>query len=179
MSLFRSGSAVAVAAIFSVASLVPLAQAANPAVCVSYANQAVFQQHRNLKMGCGFVGPRWQKNYGAHFAWCLTAPYGAVTNETAIRHNMLNQCSGGPLPFTKTFVKPMYNGYRLDWCYSWATQCGAFAAKAFCVANGYPHVHSFGKASHIGTFTKTRVFATNQVCSGPNCDGFTFIKCQK
>jgi len=167
------------AVILPVAALVPAVQAANPAVCASYANRAVHQQHRNLKLGCGYVGLRWQNNYAAHYSWCLTAPYNAVMGETAIRHKMLNQCAGGPMPFSKTFVEPMYNGLRLDWCYSWSAQCGAFAAKAFCVAHGYPHVHSFGKAGHIGTFTQTRVFSTGQVCSGPKCDGFTFIKCQK
>ena len=179
MLKYRTIPAVVVAVMLPAAALAPSAQAANPAACVGYANQAVFQQHRNLAQGCGFVGPRWQKNYGLHYAWCLTAPYSAVKHETSARHHMLQQCTGGPVSFNKTFVEPMYNGLRLDWCYSWAAQCGAFAAKAYCVAHGYPHVNSFGKANNIGTFTKTRVFATNQICSGPQCDGFTFIKCQK
>jgi len=170
------------AGLLMAAAVAPAAQAANPAACAAYAKSAVLQQNKNLALGCGFAGPRWNNVYLLHFNWCLTAPYSKVKSERHIRHAMLNQCAGagpGPAPFTKTFVEPMYNGLRLDWCYSWATQCGAFAAKAYCVAHGYPKVKSFGKASHIGTFTKTRVFSTGQVCAGPNCDGFTFIKCKK
>ena len=33
--------------------------------------------------------------------------------------------------------------------------------------------------ANIGTFTKTRVFSTGQVCSGPDCDGFSYITCKK
>jgi len=36
-----------------------------------------------------------------------------------------------------------------------------------------------GFAENIGTFTKTRVFSTGQVCSGPDCDGFSYITCKK
>jgi len=161
-------------------AVAPLAQAANPAVCADYANRAVQQQNSNIAHGCGFTGPRWNNVYALHFNWCLTQPYANVQSERHIRHKMLQQCAGpGPMPPIKTFPEPMFKGLRLDWCYSWGTQCGAFAAKAFCVAHGYPHVQSFGKANNIGTFTQTRIISTGQVCSGPNCDGFTFIKCKK
>ena len=34
-------------------------------------------------------------------------------------------------------------------------------------------------AENIGVFTKTKVIFSGQICNGPDCDGFTFIKCSK
>lgn len=121
----------------------PAAHAANPVVCAAYAQGAVYQQKRNLNMGCGYAGARWSKNYGAHYAWCLGAPYGVVQAEGNARKSMLQQCSGGGVQ-TKQFVNPKYKGLRLDWCYSWGADCGAVAAKAYCVFRGYPLVKSWG-----------------------------------
>jgi hypothetical protein len=153
-------------------------QAANPVVCTAYAQGAIFQQNRNLAMGCGYSGLRWMNNFGAHYAWCLGAPYGAVQAEGNIRKSMLQQCAGGGNK-TKTFVNPKYKGLRLDWCYSWTANCGAYAAKAYCVSRGYPLLKAWGFAENIGTYTNTRVFSTSQVCHGPDCDGFSYITCKK
>lgn len=170
-------SALVAAMAWSGTSIV--AQAANPAVCAMYAQGAVFQQSKNINLGCGYGGIRWSGNYAGHYAWCLGAPIGAVQFEGNVRKNMLQQCAGGGPSQTKTFVAPKYNGLRLDWCYGWASNCGAYAAKAYCVSKGYPLLKSWGKAENIGTFTNTRVFSTGQVCSGPDCDGFTSITCKR
>ena len=157
------------------------ATAADPAVCAVYATSAVAQNKKNKQMGCGYAGPRWSSKYAPHYAWCLGVGNPAVQAETNARAAMLNACGGGGGggPVTKTFVDPKYKGLRLDWCRKGAAECGAPAAKAYCVYRGYPLVKGFGKADNIGTFTKTRVISTNQVCDGPDCDGFSYIKCSK
>ena len=178
MSSFRKLFLSAAAAAFLVGTAMSSAQAANPVVCTAYANGAVQQQKKNLALGCGFVGPRWMKNFGAHYAWCLGAPLGFVQSEGNARAAMLQQCAGGGSQ-VKTFSNPKYKGLRLDWCYSWGQDCGAYAAKAYCVYRGYPLLKSWGLAENIGAYTDTRVFSTNQVCQGPDCDGFSYITCKK
>lgn len=178
MSLFQKPSFLAACLVLGFGFSAPPTQAASPVVCAAYAQGAVFQQKRNLDMGCGYAGARWSKKYGAHYAWCLGAPYGAVQAEGNARKSMLQQCAGGGSQ-TKTFVNPKYKGLRLDWCYSWASDCGAVAAKAYCAYRGYPLVKSWGLAENIGSYTKTRVFSTSQVCDGPECDGFSQITCKK
>lgn len=150
---------------------------APPLFCEAYALKAVQQQKTNLAKGCGFVGQRWMKKFGLHYAWCLGATPGAANGETWARAGLLQQCAGGG-GTKKKFVAPMYKGLRLDWCRKWATECGGPAAKAFCVKMGYPLVKGFGMAEDIGTYTDTRLI-TGPVCSGPQCDGFTYITCSK
>ena len=170
-------SSIMVGLAILVAGLAPPSpvQAADPAVCAVYAASAVNQQKKNKNLGCGFAGGRWSNNGAGHYAWCLGAPNWAVQAETNARANMLANCPGGG-PQTKKFVNPKYNGLRLDWCYSWGAQCGAYAAKFFCKTKGYPLLKAWGKAENIG---KTRVISTNQVCNDPGCDGFTSITCGK
>lgn len=179
MSILLRTTLSVLAVTAALAGTFSVAQAANPVVCAAYAQGAVFQQSRNINLGCGFGGIRWSGNYAGHYAWCLGAPIGAVQFEGNVRKNMLQQCAGGGGAQTKTFVAPKYNGLRLDWCYGWATNCGAYAAKAYCVSKGYPLLKSWGMAENIGTFTNTRILSTGQVCSGPDCDGFTSITCKK
>jgi hypothetical protein len=152
-------------------------QAANPAYCAKYANLAVAQQNKNVVLGCGLTGPRWMNNYGLHYSWCLGAPLAAAKAETHARIAGLQQCAAASP--VKTFANPKFNGLRLDWCYTDGTGCGAPAAKAFCVANGYPLVKSWGAAENIGTFTDTRIIGNNHICHGDYCDGFSYIKCSK
>ncbi len=178
MELLAKLSASAALMVASLGFTAPNARAANAAVCTAYAQGAVFQQNKNLAMNCGYTGARWSKNYGAHYAWCLGAPYGAVQAEGNARKSMLQQCTGGGSQ-TKTFVNPKYKGLRLDWCYSWGAECGAYAAKAYCVSRGYPLLKAWGIAENIGTYTATRVLSTGQVCDGPECDGFSYITCKK
>ncbi len=91
---------------------------------------------------------------------------------------MLANCQGGG-PVTKTYPDPKIQGVRLDWCYKWGAECGAPAAKAFCVSKNLPLVKGFAKAENIGVYTKTKVFSSGQICAAPECDGFTYIKCGK
>ena len=74
-----------------------------------------------------------------------------------------------------TFKKPKYKGKRLDWCKTWATDCGEAAADAFCQYKGFDGAIDFVEAVDIGN---TKVIGTGQVCSDQSCDGFKKITCQ-
>lgn len=156
----------------------PAATAATPAVCSVYAATAVSQNQKNKQMNCGFTGSRWMSKPALHYSWCIGATNAAVQAETNARAALLAKCGGGSAQ-TRTFVNPMHKGLRLDWCYKLGAECGAYAAKAYCVSRGYPLLKGFGKAENIGVFTKTRALSSGKICSGPDCDGFTFIKCSK
>lgn len=176
-----AGSAIAIAAFLAITST---ASAGNFPQCNNYANSAVTQQGQNIANGCGYSGPRWQSNYGAHMIWCMQAPTSMINSETNARINQLNACGGGgpgpgpgPGPAQKTFWNPKTGGLRLDWCRVWANQCGGPAASQYCQSKGYSHAVSWTKAVDIGNFTNTRVIGTGQVCSGGFCDGFKKIRC--
>lgn len=79
----------------------------------------------------------------------------------------------------KTYGNPKIGGNRLDWCYAWASGCGAPAANAFCKKQGYTKAVDFDQDPDIGDASPTRVISTGQVCDAPDCDGFTHIKCEK
>jgi hypothetical protein len=70
------------------------AQAADPGFCEAYARRAVAQYVRYRSIPGCFRGAnrRWQPNFGAHYAWCLRAPYGAARVETAWRSERLSGC---------------------------------------------------------------------------------------
>jgi hypothetical protein len=78
-----------------------------------------------------------------------------------------------------TFRNPRYEGHFLDWCLTWATDCGRPAARAFCRLKGFDGVHDFQKSYQARGITKT--INGNELCrtnvNHPHCDGFEFIKC--
>ena len=177
MTHAKSHALLAIAALALATGIAP-AFAADPAFCTGYANSAVAQQGANMAKGCGLVGSRWQANFGAHFAWCLTTSKFQANKEHQARQSQLAACSA-PAPLFKTFHNPKIGNLRLDWCRVWSAQCGQPAANQYCASKGYSHAVNFGKANNIGQWTKTRVISTGQVCNGPDCDGFTKITCKK
>lgn len=80
---------------------------------------------------------------------------------------------------TKTIAKPMYNGNRLDWCVSWAEDCGKPAADAYCRTQGFQRSVNFAPEKHIGWRSPTRLIGTGATCDLNHCDGFRFITCLK
>jgi hypothetical protein len=78
---------------------------------------------------------------------------------------------------TKSFNQPQYKGHLLDWCVTWATDCGKPAADKFCQKNGYDSASAFPKWNNPGQ--STRLIGSNQVCDEDECDGFTTIQCSK
>jgi hypothetical protein len=79
----------------------------------------------------------------------------------------------------KTFPKPKQGPYRVDWCYQWGTLCGQPAANRFCQSKSFASATDFVEDVNIGALTPTVVQGTGQVCNGPDCDGFTYITCQR
>lgn len=77
----------------------------------------------------------------------------------------------------KTFMKPTYNGYRLDWCLKFEQNCGAPAAKAFCQKKGFANMQSYQKDSSVSVPTMT--IGSNAVCNPQYhvCDSFTYVRC--
>lgn len=69
----------------------------------------------------------------------------------------------------------------LDWCRTWATNCGKAAADEFCRQQHGPKFRAidFGEAKRIGARRPTLTIVSDEVCSQPNCSGFQYITCKK
>ena len=80
---------------------------------------------------------------------------------------------------TTSFVKPSWNGDRLDWCVNWAQGCGKQAADTFCKAKGYKNATNFSMDPNIGAAQRTRLIGTGAVCDQGFCDGFKAVTCTK
>jgi PAN domain len=83
-----------------------------------------------------------------------------------------------PISNSGTFVTPVYNGYRLDWCRIFETECGAPAADAFCKGQGFSGVGAFKFQPNPGVATMT--IGQNSVCDPQwhGCDSFEFVRCR-
>lgn len=79
----------------------------------------------------------------------------------------------------QTFIKPKAGPYRVDWCKVWGGQCGKPAADYFCQTKGFLQSNDSQEDPNIGSLTPTIVQTSNQVCNGPECDGFVYITCEK
>ena len=77
------------------------------------------------------------------------------------------------------FAYPKWNGYALDWCKTFETDCGKPAADLWCEKKGYPHAFSFTKLSQVNYETMT--VGNNAVCDphSHGCDSFASIECQE
>jgi len=81
---------------------------------------------------------------------------------------------------TKTFYRPRINGVDLDWCLSWAANCGEPAATAFCQSKHFRLATDYDKTSNGRKVTKTiggRELCKTAVNNVTQCDGFKFIEC--
>lgn len=68
------------------------AQAASPAFCQTYAQQAVWAESENIADACGFTGARWSFDFGGHFAWCLNVSKAMAIAERNARKWSLISC---------------------------------------------------------------------------------------
>lgn len=66
--------------------------------CNKYAQNAIDQQVANVDLKCGFSGPRWSSNYGAHRDWCAqdNVSVQMANNETGSRGFALLGCLQKP-----------------------------------------------------------------------------------
>jgi hypothetical protein len=84
---------------------------------------------------------------------------------------------GAPSP-QQAYVKPKFNGMRLDLCVDWGVGCGLPAAKKYCESKGWTKVKNFVVANNIGASSPTRLIGTGAVCDQDFCDGFKVIICK-
>jgi hypothetical protein len=70
---------------------------------------------------------------------------------------------------------PMMGGVALDYCLTWATDCGKPAADAYCRAAGYAAATNFTPRPRAG---QTYVIGSGQVCNGDFCTAFASVTCQ-
>jgi hypothetical protein len=81
-------------------------------------------------------------------------------------------------PASQTYVKPKFNGKRLDLCVDWGVGCGAPAADKFCESKGWAKSGGHIVANNIGAYSPTRLIGTGAICDQEFCDGFKTIKCE-
>ena len=60
--------------------------------CRNYAREAVEQSDQNDRNRCGYTGPRWGNDRGAHFGWCMLFPRQA-DDESQARADDLRKCT--------------------------------------------------------------------------------------
>ena len=83
---------------------------------------------------------------------------------------------------TQDFANPTIKGMRLDICRNWGRACGQPAADLFCREVGFERAVFWQPAPPpaIGIRPinrQTLVFGDGRVCKGPNCTGFSVIRC--
>jgi hypothetical protein len=87
---------------------------------------------------------------------------------------------GSAFASEQTFAKPKQGSVRIDWCYQWGINCGKPAADRFCQTKGFLQSNDFVQDADIGASgIATVVLGTGQVCNAPQCDGFTYVTCEK
>jgi len=77
---------------------------------------------------------------------------------------------------SKKFVVPMFNHYRVDWCYEDGKDCGKRAATSFCRRMGYEKALRYSPEFHLGA---TRALGNQRLCFDTNCKGFESITCYR
>jgi hypothetical protein len=77
----------------------------------------------------------------------------------------------------KTFRNPRYQGFRLDWCWTWAKHCGHKTANEFCRRQGYRRAVNW-KAPVI-EISPTKMMGSGQLCTIGRCGSFEWITCAK
>lgn len=60
--------------------------------CDWYVKTSLEQQQRNLKLKCGFIGPEWSVDKGAHAAWCASVSPDASRSTAQKREAQLSKC---------------------------------------------------------------------------------------
>lgn len=105
--------------------------------CRDYAQAAVAQHQENVRLGCGFIGPRWSNDKEGHYQWCLGTKGSFAASENTARQNDLQSCRSKSLchEYAKTAVQQQadnlqnacgYSGPRwsadFDHHYNWCVQ---------------------------------------------------------
>jgi hypothetical protein len=79
----------------------------------------------------------------------------------------------GPASANMRYDNPRMNGATVDWCASWATNCGWGGARQFCQMRGHPNAVSW----NVYRAGRTWVIGSSRHCQGPECQGFSQVTC--
>lgn len=83
---------------------------------------------------------------------------------------------------TRTYFKPKYGGFRLDWCFTWAQNCGRPVADHYCQIKGFKRALQYKIAHNVGVpnYVRTRLISPGGgLCNAYFCDSFKYIQCQR
>lgn len=141
--------------------------------CQQYAEKAVKQNQLNLENDCGFCGERWQSSETNHYEWCLQQPQSAQNFETKTREQLLRKCEASSSSDIKTFYDPCTNGYRLDNCLNFSSNCKKPSADRFCEDKGFTEAISW----ELEKVSPTYIMDDQRLCEGAYCAGFSQITC--
>ncbi len=70
---------------------------------------------------------------------------------------------------------PRWGGSIVDWCVTWATNCGWSGAHYYCRRRGYSRALSYRTYRPGRTF----VIGSNRTCVGGHCVGFSQVVCRR
>jgi len=76
----------------------------------------------------------------------------------------------------KSFARPRFNGYRIDWCYDRNKGCGSHAANSFCSRMGFMQAKKFIKEVQVGA---TKAIGSQELCFGNQCNAFEKVVCYR
>ena len=71
------------------------------------------------------------------------------------------------------YQNPRMNGAIVDWCSTWATNCGWGGAHQYCRLRGHPRALSW----NVYQPGRTWVIGTSTYCNGGFCRGFSQVTC--
>ena len=82
--------------------------------------------------------------------------------------------AANPETHTEYYVNPKMNGASVDWCASWATDCGQAGADQFCRSQGFERANEW-RWDYVD---RTWVIGSNQFCeSRGGCGGLFDVLC--
>jgi hypothetical protein len=152
-------------------------------VCVTPATrtQAAYdnsQSGARMEPGGGAYGPNTCRQ---GYVWRVARPSDLVCVTPATRDQTAYDNSQAKnrlaINDSKTYEKPRWFDYRLDWCLNFGSGCGRPAADNFCMRRRWTGALDFAAAPNIGSSEPTMVSSNNQVCDQSNCTGFQYITC--
>ena len=79
----------------------------------------------------------------------------------------------------QTFDYPVHKVYRLNYCLTSKSGCGAPAAQAWCKTQGFGKATAWEIDENIGSLFPTVVLGEDRICAQFVCDGFQEITCAK
>ena len=82
------------------------------------------------------------------------------------------RAAGVAPPQSQFYSVPRVNGEIVDWCVTWATNCGQPGADYFCQTQGYTRASGWERFPG----QRTLVLGSNQIC-GSGCDGLRNVTC--